>query len=335
MKISASVYSSKSQSLPEIIKDLDVHGADLFHIDCNDDLSVFDDIAEIKQLSKTPVDLHIISSEPEKFFTKIEDLNVDYVTFQFENLQDELIIPDNISAKLGLAITSNTDISVFEHYAEKFDFILFMTTTPGQSGGVFDKSNFKRIRQFRQQFPDKKIHVDGGVNGEVSFILRNMGVYASVSGSYLMTSESMGAAMLNLKTHEVDSHFQVKDFMREADELPLLKLKDRNVIAILRSIEDYDVGFTILIDENGKLDGIVTNADVRKGLLKHTDNLNNVSVEDITNTHPVTANENFSVMELLRFIKQQSFAISYLPVVDDTNKVTGAVTFFNLIKGEL
>ena len=335
MKISASVYSSKSQSLPEIIKDLDVHGADLFHIDCNDDLSVFDDIAEIKQLSKTPVDLHIISSEPEKFFTKIEDLNVNYVTFQFENLKDELIIPDNISAKLGLAITSNTDISVFEHYAEKFDFILFMTTTPGQSGGVFDKSNFKRIRQFRQQFPDKKIHVDGGVNGEVSFILRNMGVYASVSGSYLMTSESMGAAMLNLKTHEVDSHFQVKDFMREADELPLLKLKDRNVITILQSIEDYDVGFTILIDENGKLDGIVTNADVRKGLLKHTDNLNNVSVEDITNTHPVTANENFSVMELLRFIKQQSFAISYLPVVDDENKVTGAVTFFNLIKGEL
>lgn len=335
MKISASVYSSKSQSLPDIINDLDVHGADLFHIDCNDDLGVFDDIAEIKQLSKTPIDLHIISSEPEKYFTKSAELNVDYITFQYENLKEKLTIPNDITAKLGLAITSETDISVFEDYAEKFDFILFMTTTPGQSGGVFDKSNFKKIRQFRQRFPDKNIHVDGGVNGEVSFILRNMGVYSSVSGSYLMNSESMGAAMLNLKTHEVDSHFQVKDFMRTADELPLLKLKDRSVNVILQSIEDYDVGFTILIDENGKLDGIVTNADVRKGLLKHTDNLNNVSVEDITNANPVTANENFSVMELLRFIKQQSFAISYLPVVDDTNKVTGAVTFFNLIKGEL
>jgi ribulose-phosphate 3-epimerase len=335
MKISASVYSSKSQSLPEIINDLDVHGADLFHIDCNDDMKVFDDIAEIKRLSKTPVDLHIISAEPENFFSQIAELNVDYVTFQYENLKGKLNIPDNISAKLGLAIMSDTDISVFADYAETFDFILFMTTTPGQSGGVFDKRNFKKIRQFRQQFPDKKIHVDGGVNGEVSFILRNMGVYASVSGSYLMNSESMGAAMLNLKTHEVASHFQVKDFMREVEELPLLKLKNRSVTAILQSIEDYDVGFTILIDEKGKLDGIVTNADVRKGLLKHTDNLNNVSVEDITNTNPVTANENFSVSELLRFIKQQSFAISYLPVVDDTNKVTGAVTFFNLIKGEL
>lgn len=335
MKISASVYSSKSQSLPEIIKDLDVHGADLFHIDCNDDLGVFDDIAEIKKLSKTPVDLHIISSEPEKFFSKIEELNVDFVTFQYENLKGKLTVPDTISARLGLAITSDTDNSVFEAYADKFDFILFMTTTPGQSGGVFDKTNFKKIRQFRQQFPDKRIHVDGGVNGEVSFILRNMGVYASVSGSYLMTSESMGAAMLNLKTHEVDSHFQVKDFMRSADEIPLLKKEDRSVTGILQSIEDYDVGFTILIDDDGKLDGIVTNADVRKGLLKHTSNLNDVTVEDITNTDPVKANENFSVMELLRFIKQQSFAISYLPVVDDTNKVTGAVTFFNLIKGEL
>lgn len=335
MKISASVYSSKSQSLPEIIKDLDVHGADFFHIDCNDDLSVFDDIAEIKQLSNTPVDLHIISKEPEKFYKKIKENKVDYVTFQYENLKDILTIPDGVSAKLGLAITSDTDISVFESYAEKFDFILFMTTTPGQSGGVFDKTNFKKIRQFRQQFPDKKIHVDGGVNGEVSFILRNMGVYASVSGSYLMNSESMGAAMLNLKTHEVDSHFQVKDFMRTVDELPLLKFKDRSVVGILQSIEDYDVGFTILIDEKGKLDGIVTNADVRKGLLKHAENLNDVTVEDITNNNPVKANENFSVMELLRFIKQQSFAISYLPVVDDTNKVTGAVTFFNLIKGEL
>ena len=253
MKISASVYSSKSQSLPEIIKDLDIHGADLFHIDCNDDLSVFDDIAEIKHLSKTPVDLHIISSQPEKFYSKAAELNVDYVTFQYENLEEKLSIPSGITAKLGLAITSETDISVFEDYAEQFDFILFMTTTPGQSGGVFDKSNFKKIHEFRKQFPDKNIHVDGGVNGEVSFILRNLGVYASVSGSYLMNSESMGAAMLNLKTHEVDSHFQVKDFMRTADELPLLKVKERTVTGILQSIEDYDVGFTILIDEDGYL----------------------------------------------------------------------------------
>ena len=335
MKISASVYSSKQDSLTEIIKDLDDHHADLFHIDCNDNPDVFRDIAKIRKLSKTPVDLHIISPKPSQYYADIAAHDIDYVTFQYENLKEELVIPDNIKSRLGLAITSDTDISVFEKYNERFDFILLMATIPGKSGGEFNRQTFKKIREFRQRFPSKRIHVDGGVNAEISFILRNMGVYASVSGSYLMAGESMGAAMLGLRKDEVESHFQVKDFMRSVDEIPLLEPAELSVAAVLQSIEDHKLGFTILISEDGKLDGMITNADVRKGMIKHIDNLNDISVEDMTNKNPVRANENFSVMELLRFIKQQSFPISYLPVVDDDNKVTGAVTFFNLIKGEL
>ena len=335
MKISASVYSSKQRPLAEIIKDLDDHHADMFHIDCNDNPAVFTDIAEIRQLSTTPVDLHIISSEPEKYFVDIAEQKVDFVTFQYENLQQALTVPDTITSQLGLAITSDTDIEVFASYADKFDFILLMATVPGKSGGEFNKQTFKKIRAFRQRFPGKRIHVDGGVNAEISFILRNMGVYASVSGSYLMAGDSMGAAMLGLRKDEVESHFQVKDFMRSINEVPLLRPDERSVASVLQSIEDHKLGFTILVDENGKLDGLITNADMRKGLLKHTDNLNDLTVADMTNTSPARANENFSVEELLRFIKQQSFPISYLPVVDDDNKVTGAVTFFNLIKGEL
>ena len=47
MKISASIYSDKKRSLKDTINDLRDHHVDLLHIDCNDDLSVFDDIAEI------------------------------------------------------------------------------------------------------------------------------------------------------------------------------------------------------------------------------------------------------------------------------------------------
>ena len=321
--------------MADIVKDLDDHHADMFHIDCNDNPEVFKDIEEIRQLSSTPVDLHIISANPDRYFDGIARHQVDFVTFQYENLAQELVVPDSINSQLGLAITSDTDIEVFTPYADKFDFILLMATVPGKSGGEFNKQTFKKIRAFRQRFPNKRIHVDGGVNAEISFILRNMGVYASVSGSYLMAGESMGAAMLGLRKDEVESHFQVKDFMRSIDEVPLLHPKERSVASVLQSIEDHKLGFTILVDENGKLDGLITNADVRKGLLKHTDNLNDLAVADMTNTNPAKANENFSVMELLRFIKQQSFPISYLPVVDDDNKVTGAVTFFNLIKGEL
>jgi pentose-5-phosphate-3-epimerase len=63
-----------------------------------------------------------------------------------------------------------------------------------QQHPVLVKANFvktisQRIREFRRRYPSKNIHVDGGVNGEVSFILRNIGVDAAVSGSFLMGTD--------------------------------------------------------------------------------------------------------------------------------------------------
>ncbi|CAN0271179.1 unnamed protein product, partial [Chrysoparadoxa australica] len=67
MKISASLYSSKERALPDLVKALDKCHIDFFHIDCNDDLKVFDDIEAIKKISSTPIDLHIISDRPEEY----------------------------------------------------------------------------------------------------------------------------------------------------------------------------------------------------------------------------------------------------------------------------
>ncbi len=57
MKISASIYSNKHQPLADVVRELDEHFIDFFHVDCNDDPSVFKDIVAIHQSSSTPVDL--------------------------------------------------------------------------------------------------------------------------------------------------------------------------------------------------------------------------------------------------------------------------------------
>lgn len=333
MKISASIYST-TRDLEQVVRDLDAHRIDLFHVDCNDEPNVFADIEKIRQWSKTPVDLHIISADPEKYFPLLEKTPCDYVTFQYEDLPGKLEVPSTIKGKLGLAITAASEIDVFEPYADRFDFILMMATIPGKSGGAFNKDIFRKIRMFKKRFPEKRIHVDGGVNGEVSFILRNMGVYASVSGSYLFKDVTVGAALLNLKTHEHESHFLVKDFMLAAGEIPVLNPGERSFENVLRKIEEYAMGFTMLADANGKMEGIISNADVRKGLLKNIGRLDLISENEITNRNPVSVNENASVIDLLRLIKSKKFPITYLPVVNDENKITGALTFFNLVKGE-
>ncbi len=333
MKISASIYST-TRDLEQVVRELDAHRIDLFHVDCNDDQKVFDDIAKIRTISKTPIDLHIISSTPEKYFPLLEKTPCDYVTFQFENLPAKLEIPSTITGKLGLAITAASEIDAFEQYANRFDFMLMMATIPGKSGGEFNKEIFRKIRMFQKRYPEKRVHVDGGVNGEVSFILRNMGVYASVSGSYLFKAETLGSALLNLKTHENDSHFLVKDFMLSGDEIPVLLPGARSFENVLRSIEKHQMGFTILADNQNKLEGIISNADVRKGLLKNIDKLDDIAENDIANRTPITVNENATVVDLIRLIKSKKFPITYLPVIDNENRVTGALTFFNLVKGE-
>ena len=154
MKISASIYSDKKRSLKEVIYDLMDHQVDLLHVDCTDDLSVFDDISQIRTWCKIPIDLHIITESPSKYYDLLRKNPVEYLTFQYENLKEPLNIPSDISGKRGLAIITPTSIDAFDAYSY-FDFILIMATIPGQSGGTFDKINFSKIRQFRAKHPNK------------------------------------------------------------------------------------------------------------------------------------------------------------------------------------
>lgn len=336
MKISASVYSSKTKNLLDTVNELDKHNVDFFHIDCNDDLNVFADIQTITEVSDIPIDLHIISSDPEKYIDLINSHKIYQVTFQYENLTKVYDFKTQIkNCKVGIAFTSNTDLSAYENYKSKVDYILFMTTTPGQSGGKFNKETFRRIRKFSAANPEVPVQVDGGVNGEVSFILRNMGVDSAVVGSYLFTQDFIGQALLNLRHHNVESEYVLSDFMIEANELPVLQLQDSSsLLEALEKIEKYKLGFLIAVDSVGKMSGIISNADVRKGLIKHYQNIQTIKANDLLNSKPLSIKENKTISDLLALIKKQTFPVTYLPVVDSENILKGAITFNNLIKGE-
>jgi ribulose-phosphate 3-epimerase len=334
MKISASIYSDKKRPLKEVILDLVAHQVDLLHVDCNDDLSVFEDIATIRTLCEVPIDLHIITSHPSKYMDLLVKHPVEYVTFQYEDLQEKIVFPKEIASKKGLAIITPTDVNVFEKYAS-FDFILIMATIPGQSGGVFDTYNFSKIRTFKKLFPSKSIHVDGGVNGEVSFILRNMGVSSSVSGSYLFNEPSIGQALMNLTKRNLESHFQVKDFMVPISESPIVYENDLSFQSILETIEKGQLGFCLVLGKDEKFVGLVSNADVRKSLLRSLDNLNAIDVSAMINTTAIGIVQEATVDEMLQLIKKQSFPVTYLPVWDKYKIAVGIVTFVNLIRGEI
>ena len=334
MKISASLYSDKNRTIQDLVQELDRYQIDAFHIDCNDELQVFEDIKTINEISKTIIDLHIITSTPEKYIDLLHQNHIEWITFQYEQLPKDFQFPQILNSEMGLAIMNDTPIEVFDTYAASCSFILLMTTTPGQSGGKFNTDTFKKIRDFKNKYPDKRIHVDGGVNAEVSFILRDLGVYSSVSGSYLLKHEHIGSALYSLKVAENTSEFLIKDFMIPLNELPVLDIRQCSFESIVTTMEKYKLGFTLFTDKDNEFAGLTSNADLRRGIIKNMKQLQDIKARDIINLHPVTTQETYSIHQMLQQIKKLPFTILFIPVVDEQNKLKGAVTFNHLIKGE-
>ncbi len=424
MKISASIYARASvgdaRTLEATVRALDAHRVDYLHVDCADDPAVFEDIRRIRTWSTTPIDLHLIAADPRPYYPLLRELNVELVSVQAENLQQPLAPPADLAPRFGWACTADTPIEAFAEWQEQLNggksgqtasgFVLFMATTPGKSGGRFDARTFRRIRDFRRRFPGVPVHVDGGVDEEVGFILRNHGVRAAVTGSFILAQDpspypspggeygtrtgtsataaqqhGLGARLVALHKAEPladqayraqapdaqasdakapdardtdalgsgkpsvrtaaqsGSRFRVADFMLQTDELPLLPWPQENAAgtgplpdfaALLRCIETHALGFALLQKPDGRLAGLVSNADVRRALLRHLDDLNRVQVADCINPHPFCARSGQSVPELLRAVKACPFPVAYCPVLDAEDRLVGALPFNNLIKGE-
>jgi pentose-5-phosphate-3-epimerase/CBS domain-containing protein len=333
MKISASIYSNKHQPLADVVRELDEHFIDFFHVDCNDNPNVFRDIEAIHACSSTPVDLHIISPTPERYFDLLHKTPVSRVSFQLEQFGEMVQFPTNLPGQIGLALMNGTPVEAFAPYAERCSYVLMMTTTPGQSGGTFNKETFRRIRQFRRLFPTHQIQVDGGVNAEVSFILRNLGVESAVVGSFLFQNKSVGPALLHLKREVVSSHYLIKDFMIETPELPILDVRDLTFKSALLTIDKYEMAFVLIVD-NQQLKGIISNADVRKGLIRNFENISEINAFDLVNSKPIVIQEDKTIDELLGLIRGIKFPLQYIPVVNSGGDLKGALTFTQMIKAE-
>jgi len=335
MKISASIYSNKKRSLKELIKELDSVKIDMFHVDFKDKKIEIDkierDIIEIRKISKTPIDLHIISEKPGKYNSFIKRNKIEYVTYQEENIKENFSICDSPSSTFGLAITSDTSIERFEGYKDQCEFILLMTTTPGESGGTFNKVNFKKIRDFKKKYPSKKVHIDGGVNDEIALILRIHGVKSVVSGSYLVNGD-IAKSLLELKSSVSNSDMPVSEFMLVKEELPIIK-ENESIEKALIKIESYDLGFVFVENENNHFTGVVSMADIRKSLIKNLNNFKSLIVKDMKNSEPIIINKDDSINKMLKITQSHDFLISFVPVLNK-KELVGSVTFFNLIKSE-
>ena len=100
---------------------------------------------------------------------------------------------------------------------------------------------------------------------------------------------------------------------------------DAKVIDAKRSMAEHSIGVIPIVDENGRLKGIVTNRDLR--FEKQNDR---PIVEVMTSENLVTAAEGTSLKDAEVILQENK--IEKLPVVDTNNKLIGLITFRDITK---
>ncbi len=114
-------------------------------------------------------------------------------------------------------------------------------------------------------------------------------------------------------------------------ELSQILIKpNTSILDTLKVIDNAAVEIALVVDENKRLIGTVTDGDIRRGLIKGTKL--EEPIDSLMNPSPITAGLNSTDDELLFLMTNRS--IKHLPILDKNRRVLRLVLLKDLIKGK-
>jgi arabinose-5-phosphate isomerase len=121
--------------------------------------------------------------------------------------------------------------------------------------------------------------------------------------------------------------YKVQDLMKK-ENLPIAHEKDL-FTSVVKEISDYKLGLAIIVDDESKLSGILTDGDIRRNLLKQSD-LSNLVVFDAMTKNPKTVEATSYAASALHLMEK--YSITALPVVDEVGNPIGILHIHDLLK---
>ena len=212
MYVAPSLLSANFLNLEQEITAISEAGADLLHIDVMDGHFVPNltfgpcVIKDLKNISKLPLDVHLMVNEPSKIARLFLPLKPKFLSFHIESEAHpirlcEFLRKEGINA--GIVLNPHTPISSLAHLIEFVDLVLLMSVNPGFSGQSFLPLVIDKVKELRQLIDKKNakvfIEVDGGINGLNASSLNEAGADILVAGSYIFGSKDYKAAISSLK----------------------------------------------------------------------------------------------------------------------------------------
>jgi arabinose-5-phosphate isomerase len=125
----------------------------------------------------------------------------------------------------------------------------------------------------------------------------------------------------------------VNDVMRRGDELPTVDVGASLKEAVIE-ITEKGYGAVVVVDGGGRLEGFITDGDIRRKLLE-TDDLGGVSVTDVMTRDPLSITPELPLSQALITLEQRKKAFLTAPVVVDDNRCVGLLRLHDAVQAHL
>lgn len=214
MKISPSLLAADFGNLSRDIDMINNSEAYMLHLDIMDGVFVpnisfgFPVIKHVQELSKKPLDAHLMIVEPQKFVPQVRDCGAEIMNVHYEactHLNRVVQQIHDAQMKAGVTLNPATPVCLLRDILADVELVLLMSVNPGFGGQKFIPNTLNKVKELRQLIKETgshaEIQVDGGVNDITGRQLAEAGADILVAGNYVFKSQDPIATIKTL--HEL------------------------------------------------------------------------------------------------------------------------------------
>lgn len=201
-KLAPSILAADFARLGEQLKEIELAGADMVHIDVMDGDFVpsisfgMPLIQSIRKCTNLPFDVHLMVSEPGRYVEEFVKCGADSITVHVEACRHIDRVLQQIreqGVKAGVALNPGTSLSVLDEILDKVDMVLLMTVNPGFGGQAYIESSTEKIKKLRKTMDELGLHtdiqVDGGIKTDNVSVVLDAGANVIVGGTAVLRQD--------------------------------------------------------------------------------------------------------------------------------------------------
>ena len=99
--------------------------------------------------------------------------------------------------------------------------------------------------------------------------------------------------------------------------------------SVINTISEFKLGMAMIVDASGQLTGVLTDGDIRRTIIKHSDT-SNLQVKDVMTVNPKRITSDAYAASALNLMEK--YSITALAVVDENNIPVGVIHVHDLLR---